>query len=1074
MNDHKPDSQKVLKGLKDFQRRTVEYAFQRMYLDHDKARRFLVADEVGLGKTLVARGLIAKVVDLLWDQEQTIDIVYICSNGDIARQNITRLHIGEEREFTPPSRLTLLPLHAKGRKKSQRINFVAFTPGTSFDLKSSGGLCTERALLHKILCDHWDLKGRAPRNVLSLDRNAASFDKDCENIPNELDQEIIAKFHGRLDQQTSLRCRFEALCGVYCRSDIQGDRDQQTERVNLIGELRRQLAFAALEWLKPDLIIMDEFQRFKHLLRPEGDAGELAQHLFDYSNTESETRVVLLSATPYKMYTLHEEAGDDKHYEDFLDTLKFLLNDQDRTNGMAELLDEYSKALYALPEGVQHLLDVKGQLECILRQVMVRTEKLACSQDRNGMLKEVQQKSPSPESSDIHHFLDHARISQELDGGSMVEYWKSAPYLMNFMEDYQVKRSFEVKTGPNTDAKLRNVLLAAERALLSHRDMKRYRVIDPANTKLRGLIRDTVDSGAWRLLWLPSSLSYYQLADEFAHPGLENFTKRLVFSCWHVVPKIIAALVSYEAERRCITLHDSKARNTPDERKKRRPLLRFAMSDKRLTGMPILSLIYPATTLASLTDPLSLARERAAAGLPIASLPEMLSIAKEKVENCLAKLNIKTVDGNMPDENWYWIAPLLFDLVTDGEKTRKWLTQDDLSTVWSSAETDDNESDSRWDDHVRKICAVATDFREGRLQMGPPPADLVSVLTLLGLAGPGSCALRALQRLGMEGNEILLRNSAGRIAHATLTLFNLPESMALIRGRNNGADVKEPYWLQVLQYSAAGGLQAMLDEYMHTLRESRGHVDSDANKAFKDLAGAIIDVLRLRTARVGYDHVLVKPRARVRLIKEAMRVRYALRFGKQESDDGGEPTREDLVRAAFNSPFWPFVLATTSIGQEGLDFHQYCHAVVHWNLPTNPVDMEQREGRVHRYKGHAIRKNVASRFGLQNSGASPDPWTEIFNQASKECVGSKSEIEPFWVFPGGASIERHVPVMPSSNDEVHYADLRRTVNLYRLVFGQVRQEDMLRFLEKQLSPADAARLERELPINLEPGHASEI
>jgi len=28
---------------------------------------------------------------------------------------------------------------------------------------------------------------------------------------------------------------------------------------------------------------------------------------------------------------------------------------------------------------------------------------------------------------------------------------------------------------------------------------------------------------------------------------------------------------------------------------------------------------------------------------------------------------------------------------------------------------------------------------------------------------------------------------------------------------------------------------------------------------------------------------------------------------------------------------------------EGLDFHHYCHAIVHWNLPSNPVDLEQRE-----------------------------------------------------------------------------------------------------------------------------------
>ena len=95
--------------------------------------------------------------------------------------------------------------------------------------------------------------------------------------------------------------------------------------------------------------------------------------------------------------------------------------------------------------------------------------------------------------------------------------------------------------------------------------------------------------------------------------------------------------------------------------------------------------------------------------------------------------------------------------------------------------------------------------------------------------------------------------------------------------------------------------------------------------------------------------------------QQGMRGRFALRFQSEENDTG-RATRPEQVREAFNSPFWPFVLATTSVGQEGLDFHHYCHAVVHWNLPANPVDLEQREGRVHRYKGHAIRKNVARSF----------------------------------------------------------------------------------------------------------------
>ena len=54
-----------LAGLKGFQRKTVDYVFRRMYEDQDPATRFLVADEVGLGKTLVARGLIARAIEHL-------------------------------------------------------------------------------------------------------------------------------------------------------------------------------------------------------------------------------------------------------------------------------------------------------------------------------------------------------------------------------------------------------------------------------------------------------------------------------------------------------------------------------------------------------------------------------------------------------------------------------------------------------------------------------------------------------------------------------------------------------------------------------------------------------------------------------------------------------------------------------------------------------------------------------------------------------------------------------------------------------------------------------------------------
>ena len=162
-----------------------------------------------------------------------------------------------------------------------------------------------------------------------------------------------------------------------------------------------------------------------------------------------------------------------------------------------------------------------------------------------------------------------------------------------------------------------------------------------------------------------------------------------------------------------------------------------------------------------------------------------------------------------------------------------------------------------------------------------------------------------------------------------------------------------------------------------------------------------------------------------------MRNHFALRFGVQKTDDGSETTREDQVRVAFNSPFWPFVLVSTSVGQEGLDFHPYCHALVHWNLPSNPVDMEQREGRIHRYKGHAVRKNLARIYANRLNGSQqPDPWAEMFEMARKEHWGSSRGLIPFWSFPieGGARIERHVPTLPLSRDIEKLQALKKSRN----------------------------------------------
>jgi hypothetical protein len=148
----------------------------------------------------------------------------------------------------------------------------------------------------------------------------------------------------------------------------------------------------------------------------------------------------------------------------------------------------------------------------------------------------------------------------------------------------------------------------------------------------------------------------------------------------------------------------------------------------------------------------------------------------------------------------------------------------------------------------------------------------------------------------------------------------------------------------------------------------------------------------------------------------------------------------------------------------------YCHAVVHWNLPANPVDLEQREGRVHRYKGHAIRRNIADRLGREalRSG-SGDPWAWMFQEGVHRRPKRESDIVPYWVYvDGDARIERIVPALPLSRDRSRLEVLKRSLVAYRLAFGQPRQEELVGYLREHFSAEEIEELKSELHINLAP------
>jgi len=1097
VSNSRVDVDSVLGSLKDFQRASVDYVFRKLYVENK--RRFLVADEVGLGKTLVARGVIAKAIDHLKKQGvKRIDVVYICSNGDIARQNVNRLNVTDRKDFSLASRITLLPTQIRGLKDND-LNFISFTPSTSFDLRSSQGTWRERVLLYWMLHEPWGLKGVGPMRVLEGNVTPARFKEAVKGFDrSDIDEGLKEDFRRGLEANVSsttggrhIRARFEQLAERLASSRGEISREDRDERAAIVSELRALLATTCLKALEPDLIILDEFQRFKHLLEGNDDASQLARDLF----TWQDARVLLLSATPYRMYTLDHEAGEDDHYEDFVRTVAFLQDNPQHTRLFTEMLAAYGReARTSVAGNLDRLREAKLQLEKMLQQVMIRTERLAASDDRNGMLVEIPPRSCKLESGDVRSYLALQKIAAAVEQPDTLEYWKAAPYLLSFMDDYVFKEKVTEGAENGAASQIAGALQQSPLLSLKKEDVEAYKRIDPGNARLRSLLDDTVGTGLARLLWLPPSFPYYEPAGVHADVNPRTPTKRLVFSSWTVVPKVIAALVSYEAEREAMLGQDETAENTQDARRRRRGLLRFAResdaADGRLVGMPVLGLIYPGLALAQRLDPLRLASVSGSNGAP-PPLEAVLTTAEAEAEKLVASLldtpdlYAKSADQAM-DENWYWAAPILLDAREDRDGVAAWLADRRTPARWSGkdayAQSAGTGDDDLWAQHV----ARASDLVSRRLELGAPPKDLARVLALLGLVGPGVAAARALTRVARaESPEdaTALRNAAGSVAWTLRNLFNLPESMAIVRTTPAGVRLRregtEPYWLSVLLYSAEGGLQAVLDEYVHILKDSLGLIDKPAAVTLAEIAAEIAAAVGIRTAALRVD--LLSPEGeRVRIEHQhSMRARFAVRFGQEEADDSQagerkatETTRASQVRTAFNSPFWPFVLATTSVGQEGLDFHPYCHAIVHWNLPANPVDLEQREGRIHRYKGHAVRKNVATLHGSSirhGMNGHADPWAALFEFACRTRE-LKSDIVPFWVFAvkDGAAIERHVPALPLSKDVARLSQLRKSLAVYRMVFGQARQEELLAYLLDRVPEADRLKLANDLRIDLSP------
>lgn len=1006
--------------LTGFQRRTVDHAFRRLFEAKTSTRRFLVADEVGLGKTLVARGVIARALDRAARKRRGLHVVYLCSNAAIAGANIAKLHVGDDVVASRLERLTLLALDQSKSStgRAGALRFTALTPGTSFAARSGLGHQRERLVIYSLLAD---LEGHS-RALVKLTRgDVTDIEKWQGKCHKErgLDKKVQARFERAYRSRKNKRLRATVAAGLdRYRWKRQGQHVGPEDRLlqrEAMGGLRVLLSQVVLDRLRPDLIILDEFQRFRHLLRDEeGDgarqrpARELATRLFEARGGRAHT--LLLSATPYRMYSTEAERIDDDHYADFVLTTRFLLGDDDDAVARLERkLRVHREAMQAALSGedIERPQQTRKTVERVLRRVMSRTERVRATVEADGMI-EPTRHALTVDAASIRHFAATDRLFREVGAHGAVDYWKSAPYLPHFMRRYRFDRRLteQLQDAPGS---LDDAIGGLGEDLLTAPHIRRRRRLRPPSPRLRHLVEAELEDSERRAqaLWVPPSLPYWSAGGPFAAGA--GFTKRLVFSAWNLVPGALSAVLSYEAELRMTR----GLRRSYDAivKSHSRPLRVPVVSTARAESLAAVALLYPCWWLARKADPLRFGSDRAA--------------LRDRIQARLDDLSDR--EGPV-DERWLWMGGAWLD----GAKRATRVLQE-------------------WEGPSERF-AVFKDrmARELHRPPGKPPKGLAQRLVELTLGSPAILATRTFLRLGAKKSEAQLHGAA--VARAFWALFNRPAASRVVatayrkRGRT-----PPPFHRSLLRYSADGNLQAVLDEQAYLVEEQLRWKNSNRRDRLAEVERVLSAQVQPVRAEVRARLLDRDPASGHRVASDqAIRCDYALRYGALPGQEDRAAQSERAVRQAFNSPFRPFVLVSTSRGQEGLDFHTWCHAVTHWNLPGNPVDLEQREGRVHRYKGHAVRRNLANDFGdeaLRSASDGANPWEFVFQEGQDAARDAgRSELAPCWIWPGEHKVQRQVPGLALSREVEQLKRLERQLALYRLVFGQPRQQELLEMI----------------------------
>lgn len=972
------------KKLKDFQKATVEHIVN--IFKSKKQRRVLLSDEVGLGKTIVSKGVIQAVGELsdeygIWD-DNTYRVVYICSNANIVKQNTENLGI-EDVMNIDESRLSMQHFIVakkvkelqKSKKSKPRI-LIPLTPGTSFNLQTSAGNMNERALMFAILSHLDDFKDHktALKNRLNIyGANGDNWTDIIDKYEKDIKENVCTGYRENISKEVVNDDCYQEAKDLLLKAIALNDYNTTNKAITLFRIIFCKIS---MKELNPDLVIMDEFQRFSSLLDLEGNSEE-AMLTRTFFGKEDGPFILLVSATPYKPFTTLEELNEnkiDEQYQDFNKLADFLFDDREDIV-FQQVWHDYSKELcHISSDNLDILIAKKNIAEDTMYEAMSRTERYRNSSQDDTYLK--------ISTGDIASYCQMQEVLGECNKMSEgrfgvktlpMEYAKSSPYLLSFMDKYKLKEKL-AKAYTEHPWKIKQ----KQQYLIKKKNINTYERIPSCNAKLDKLSNilfgEKGEKHGEQLFWIPASHPYYKIPASNVFAKNQDFSKVLVFSAWEMVPRMIACMISYAIEQKSISHAFPSATYTNTKENSEKDALDKQEGEKAGTGR--------------------LRRE---------SL-ELVTCCSDFLKDAY---NPKAYLGNDLKE-------IKAGIKENFKNTSRFTLVEQPTTA----------------KFLLEAIKLLDSNTEEKILISE---DGLDTLVNMAIGSPGICFYRLL------GNKDLAQEAATKICN---NIFNRRYNAAVIDILYNKKSV-QTYFKQVIDYCVMGNLQAVLDEFAYMIDE-RSNGERNVEMIQKRMIESFIDR--------NYQEIdTTESFGKEKKKKWRIRTHYAMPYGNIRMTDQATNRAND-VRLAFNSPFRPFVLASTSVGQEGLDFHWYCRKIMHWNISSNPQDMEQREGRIDRYKSLFVRRNVA-KFHPETY-----TWNEMFDLARTEAKDKGfCELVPYWSIPQDMLksiaetdreyIESIVPLYPLSMDYDRYRHMKSVLRLYRLTMGQPRQEELLEFFK---------------------------